>query len=56
MLGAKCARCGHIGWLDTAKVMREFGNQYLHNMSGKMVCKCGNRTGNKVLVGVLGRN
>ncbi len=56
VLGAKCARCGHIGWLDTAKVMRQYGNQYLHSIGGKLLCRCGNKTGNKVLVGVLGRN
>ena len=54
VLGAKCARCGHIAWLDRDKVFRKIGNQFLRNL--KLVCRCGNRDGNKVLIGRLGRD
>lgn len=56
VLGAKCGKCGHTEWLDKNKVVRRFGNHYLQNMGGKLVCRCGNRQGNKVLVGTLGRD
>jgi len=56
VLGAKCGKCGHTAWLDKASVIRRCGNQYLQNMGGKLVCRCGNRTGNSVLVGTLGRD
>ena len=56
VLGARCGRCGHTAWLEKAAVMRRFGNQFLGNMDGKLVCRCGNRHGNKVLVGTLGRD
>jgi uncharacterized cysteine cluster protein YcgN (CxxCxxCC family) len=56
VLGAKCGKCGHTAWLDGKKVIQRIGNQYLHNIGGKLVCRCGNRHGNKVLVGTLGRN
>ena len=56
VLGAKCGQCGRVSWLDKRQVVRRFGNQYLHNLDGKLVCRCGNRAGNKVLVGTLGRD
>lgn len=56
VLGAKCGKCGHIAWLDRKEVVRRIGNQYLHNIGGKLVCRCGNREGNTVLVGTLGRD
>lgn len=56
VLGAKCGKCGHTAWLDKASVIRRYGNQYLQNMGRKPVCRCGNKNGNRVLVGKLGRD
>jgi hypothetical protein len=56
VLGGKCGRCGHIAWLDRNKVIQRYGNQYLHNIDAKLVCRCGNRHGNTMLVGTLGRD
>jgi len=56
VLGAKCGKCGHTAWLDKAAVVRRCGNQCLQNMGRKLVCRCGNRAGNTVLVGTLGRD
>lgn len=56
VLGAKCGKCGHTAWLDKASVVRRYGNQYLQNMGRKLVCRCGNKDGNRVLVGTLGRD
>lgn len=56
VLGAKCGRCGRTSWLDKQQVIQRFGNQYLHNMGAKLVCLCGNKRGNKVLLGRLGRD
>jgi len=56
VLGAKCGRCGHTAWLDKAAVTRRIGNHYLLNIGPKLVCRCGNAKGNKVLVGTLGRD
>lgn len=56
VLGAKCGKCGHIAWLDPKRVIRNHGNQYLQNMGGKLRCGCGNKQGNTVLIGTLGRD
>lgn len=56
VLGARCGSCGHTAWLDRNKVVRRFGNQYLRSLGSKLVCRCGNRKGNTVLVGSLGRD
>lgn len=53
VLGARCGKCGHTSWLDKAAVVRRYRDQYLHNL--KLVCRCGNAVGNRVLVGVMGR-
>ena len=52
VLGARCAKCGNVTWLDRDKVFRKIGNQFLRNL--KLVCRCGNRKDNKVLIGRLG--
>ena len=56
VLGARCGKCGHTAWLDKAAIVRRYGNQYLNNMSDRLVCQCGNAAGNAVLVGTLGRD
>lgn len=56
VLGAKCGKCGHTAWLDPKKVTRHAGNHYLMNVGRRLVCRCGNREGNTVLVGTLGRD
>ncbi len=56
VLGAKCGKCGRTAWLDRSKVMRRYGDQCLQDIGAKLVCRCGNRQGNKVLVGTLGRD
>ncbi len=56
VLGAKCGKCGHTTWLNKEAVLRRYGNQYLQNIGRKLVCRCGNAEGNRVLVGQLGRD
>ena len=56
VLGAKCGKCGRTAWLDKGLVMRRYGNQFLRNLPGRLVCGCGNAKGNRVLVGTLGRD
>jgi hypothetical protein len=56
VLGARCGACGHIAWFDHRAVLRRWGNQYLLNLPRRLVCHCGNRRDNKVLVGRLGRD
>ncbi|MEZ5782722.1 MAG: hypothetical protein R3D70_14085 [Rhizobiaceae bacterium] len=52
VLGARCGECGNVAWLDRDKVFRRIGNQFLRTL--KLVCRCGNRKDNKVLIGRLG--
>jgi hypothetical protein len=56
VLGAQCAACERITWLDTRKILAIVGNQYLINLRGKMKCRCGNKAGNSVLTGIIDRN
>ena len=56
ILGARCGKCGHVGWLDRGKLIRRYGNQFLQHLGPKLVCRCGNREGNRVLLGTLGRD
>lgn len=56
VLGARCGKYGHTAWLDHRKVAARIGNHYLHNIGSKLVCRCGNQSGNTVLVGRLGRH
>ena len=55
VLGAKCSVCGHIGWVDKDAIMRSIGNHYLINVASRMSCPCGNKAGNRVLIGRLPR-
>lgn len=56
VLGAQCAKCGHLAWVDKRKILTKVGDQYLLNLRGKMKCTCGNKAGNDVLIGTLDRN
>jgi hypothetical protein len=56
VLGGKCEKCGHISWLDKKAVERQIGNHYLMNVRQKLTCQCGNKEGNRVLIGKLGRD
>jgi hypothetical protein len=55
IVGCKCGVCGHIGWVDKEAVLRVFGDMYLMNLRYRMLCACGNKDGNKVLIGRLAR-
>jgi len=56
VLGAKCGKCGRVSWLDKRAVEREIGNQYLLNIRWMLRCQCGNKEGNRLLIGTLSRN
>jgi hypothetical protein len=56
VLGARCGECGRTAWLDKSKILRRFGNDYLHNLGHRLVCRCGNRQDNRLLIGRLGRD
>lgn len=56
VLGAKCGICGKTVWLDKSAFIQRYGNQYLRYMGSKLRCTCGNREGNRVLIGKLGRD
>jgi hypothetical protein len=56
ILGAQCAKCGRLAWVDKRKVLAKVGNQYLLNLQGKLKCTCGNKAGNDVLNAQLDRN
>ncbi len=56
VLGAKCSKCEHVSWLDKVAVERIVGDHYLLNLRHMLRCGCGNREGNKVLIGMLGRD
>lgn len=56
VLGAKCGKCGKRTWLDKRAIVDRYGNQYLKYMGSKLKCTCGNRDGNRVLIGKLGRD
>jgi hypothetical protein len=53
VLGARCGHCGHTAWLDKRKVVQSYGKRYLQNVGHRLVCRCGNREDNKVLIGRL---
>lgn len=55
VLGAKCGRCDRVSWLDHRALAREIGNQYLMHLKSRLRCSCGNKNGNKILVGKLPR-
>ncbi len=55
VLGGSCGNCGRVAWLDKRVVEREFGNQYLMHLAGKLRCACGNKNGNRILIGTLPR-
>lgn len=55
VVGAKCGKCNKTTWLDKAAIIQHHGNQYLSNLGSRLRCECGNKEGNKVLVGKLGR-
>ncbi len=55
VLGAKCAACGHVGWVNKDALLARFGDRYLMNLHGQFRCRCGNRDGNTVLIGRLPR-
>ncbi|MCM2497340.1 hypothetical protein [Neorhizobium galegae] len=56
VVGAKCGKCSKTTWLDKAAITQHHGNQYLSNLGSRLRCECGNKEGNKVLVGKLGRD
>ncbi|WP_428414526.1 hypothetical protein [Pararhizobium sp.] len=55
VLGARCGKCGRVALLDKTAVLRQCGDRYLRNLRGMLKCQCGNREGNRVLVGTLPR-
>jgi hypothetical protein len=55
VLGARCGKCGHIGWIDHHALLREIDNQYLKHWRDKLACVCGNKEGNDILIGRLPR-
>jgi len=56
ILGGKCGKCERISWVDKKAVMAKLGNQYLLNVGRHLKCACGNKDGNRVMIGHLSRN
>lgn len=57
VLGARCAKCERAAWIDRLDLERRFSKgAYINQLSGRLRCrKCGNRTGNKFLLGKMAR-
>lgn len=56
IIGGTCAECGHVGWLDMDMVRKRVGaDMSLNDFKEKLVCQCGNREGNRLMIGTLGR-
>ena len=55
-LGGTCSRCEREGWIDRAELRRKWGNAMLVSLQPRLRClECGNRTGNKWIVGRIAR-
>ncbi|KQR73400.1 hypothetical protein ASG25_02135 [Rhizobium sp. Leaf384] len=56
IIGGTCPTCDHVGWLDMAIVRRRVGAEMsLLHFQEKLVCRCGNRDGNRLMIGTLAR-
>lgn len=55
VVGAKCGKCGRTTWLNKDTLKREIGTRYLRELQEKLLCRCGNREGNRVMIGKLPR-
>ncbi|MCD7111605.1 hypothetical protein LRX75_21450 [Rhizobium sp. DKSPLA3] len=56
ILGGTCPKCGNVGWLDMDVVRRKVGaDMSLNHFKEKLVCQCGNREGNRLMIGTLAR-
>ncbi|UVC09132.1 hypothetical protein IHQ71_00390 [Rhizobium sp. TH2] len=56
VLGGKCSKCGRVAWVDKKAVLAKVGNQYLLNLGRHLTCTCGNKDGNRVMIGHISRN
>ncbi len=57
VLGGKCHKCGRVAWMDRTALAKRFSQRvYIGSISGRLRCEaCGNRGGNRVVVGKLPR-
>jgi hypothetical protein len=55
ILGGSCPKCTRIGWLDMDFVRRRVGAEMsLNQFQAKLKCQCGNRDGNRLMIGTFG--
>jgi len=57
-LTAVCSACGRTVLVDRYELCRRFGeNNKVGMLMGKLVCRgCGNKAGNKLLIGMMPRD
>ena len=56
IIGCTCPKCGNVGWLDMDAVRKKVGaDMSLNHFQAKLVCQCGNREGNRLMIGTLAR-
>lgn len=57
-LGARCGKCEHERWLDRWDLQRRLtGTVVLSTLAPKLRCRrCGNKVGNKLILGKLPRD
>ncbi|KQS73019.1 hypothetical protein ASG39_04690 [Rhizobium sp. Leaf371] len=56
ILGGTCPNCLHVGWLDMTAVKQQAGDSMsLNEFQTKLKCQCGNREGNRLMIGTLSR-
>lgn len=57
LLGARCSKCERAAWLDRWDLERRFSKgAYINQLAGRLRCRaCGNRSGNKFLLGKMAR-
>lgn len=56
VLGGRCGQCGRVAWMDRKALFAKIGNEYLLNVGRHLKCACGNKEGNRVLIGSISRN
>ncbi|MBO9170902.1 hypothetical protein [Rhizobium sp. L245/93] len=56
LLGGKCGACEREGWIDRDWFERRYRNNVISELVVKLRCRrCGNKTGNKFILGKLPR-
>ncbi|TCM58220.1 hypothetical protein C8J36_101119 [Rhizobium sp. PP-F2F-G48] len=57
MLGAECDVCQRQSWFDSGAIMRWVGaDMTLFALQPRLKCQCGNRDGNKLMIGLMRRD